>query len=102
MTTAQIRSPRYNEQHPSEMEITGFVVFSASSDGAGINSEVQRSLHLRPKREKGPFVYGRGDADTCGRFLRCGAEENDVVGLLKQYIESRLTNYSSLEKSMRP
>ncbi|KXG46488.1 uncharacterized protein PGRI_053440 [Penicillium griseofulvum] len=34
MTTAQIISPRYNEQDPSEMEITGFVVFSASSDGA--------------------------------------------------------------------
>lgn len=80
MTTAQIKSPRYNEQHPSEMEITGFVVFSASSDGAGINSEVQRSLHLRPKRKRGPFIYGRGDADICGRFLRCGAEENDVVG----------------------
>ncbi|KAJ5473993.1 hypothetical protein N7475_003559 [Penicillium sp. IBT 31633x] len=73
MTTAQTRSPRYNE--PSEMEITGFVVFSASSDGASINFEVRRSLNLWPKSEKGPFVYGRGDAAICERFLRCGAED---------------------------
>ncbi|CAG8057774.1 unnamed protein product [Penicillium nalgiovense] len=76
MTTAQNRSPRYNEL--SEMEVTGFVVFSASSDGADINPEVKRSLHLWPKIEKPPLVYGRGDADTCARFLRCGTEESDA------------------------
>ncbi|CAG8084146.1 unnamed protein product [Penicillium nalgiovense] len=76
MTTAQNRSPRYNEL--SGMEITGFVVFSASSDGADINSEVKRSLHLWPKIEKAPLVYGRGDADTCARFLRRGTEESDA------------------------
>ncbi|KAJ6136801.1 hypothetical protein N7497_012354 [Penicillium chrysogenum] len=76
MTTAQNRSPRYNEL--SGMEITGFVVFSASSDGADINSEVKRSLHLWPKIEKAPLFYGRGDADTCARFLRRGTEESDA------------------------
>ncbi|KAJ5249406.1 hypothetical protein N7524_011722 [Penicillium chrysogenum] len=76
MTTAQNTSPRYNEL--SEMEITGFVVFSASSGGADINSEVKRSLHLWPKIEKAPLVYGRGDADTCARFLRRGTEESDA------------------------
>lgn len=64
------------------MEITGFVVFSASSDGVGLNPEV-RSLDLRPRIENGPFVYWRGDADICGRFLRCGAEKSGAVGLLK-------------------
>ncbi|OQE10128.1 hypothetical protein PENFLA_c001G10950 [Penicillium flavigenum] len=39
MRTAQIRSPRYREQHPSGMESTGFVVLSASSDGADIKLE---------------------------------------------------------------
>lgn len=84
MTTAQSRSPSYNEL--SEMEITGFVVFSASSDGADINSEVKRSLHIWPKIEKHPLVYGRGDADTCARFLRCGTEESDAVGLPKSIL----------------
>lgn len=65
------------------MEITGFVMFSASSDGADVNLEVLRSLNLRQKTKKGPFVYGRGDADTCRRFLQCGAKESDAVGLLK-------------------
>jgi hypothetical protein len=83
MTTAQNRTARYSEHDLSEMEITGFVVFSASSDGADINSEVRRSLHLWPKIVKDPFIYGRGDAGTCGRFLRCGAEEGDAVGLPK-------------------
>ncbi|KOS37044.1 hypothetical protein ACN38_g12187 [Penicillium nordicum] len=78
MTTAQIGSPSYHEQHPSEMESTGFVVLSTTSNGADINSEVKRFLHLKPKREQGPFVYGRGDADTCGQFLRCGTEESDA------------------------
>lgn len=64
MTTAQFKSPRYNDQHRSGIEITGFVVFSASSDGVDVNPEVLRSLHLRQLTEKGPFVYGRGDADT--------------------------------------
>lgn len=68
------------------MEITGFVVFSASSDGADINSEVKRSLHIWPKIEKHPLVYGRGDADTCARFLRCGTEESDAVGLPKSIL----------------
>jgi hypothetical protein len=84
------------------MEITGFVVFSASSDGTEIKAAVKRTLYLRPRVEKGALVYGRGDADTCGRFLRCGAEENDAVCLLTQYIGSRLTNHSSPEKSTRP
>lgn len=101
MTTAQIGSPRYHEQHPSEMEFTGFVVLSASSDGADLNSEVKRFLHLRPKREKGHFVYGRGDADICGQFLRRGTEESGAVGMIQHFIESMLTTRSSLEKSTR-
>lgn len=102
MTAVQNRSPRDNEQHLSKMEITGYSVFSASSDGADLNSEVRRSLDRRPKIEKGNFVYGRGDADICGQFLRCGAEEGNAVSLLKQYIKSKLINYSFLEKSTRP
>jgi hypothetical protein len=102
MATAQTRTPRYNEQHPPEMEITGYVVLSASSNGTEIKSAVIRSLYLRPRVEEGTLVYGRGDANTCGRFLRCGAEESDAVCLLTQYVESRLTNHSSLEKSTRP
>ncbi|KAJ6182794.1 hypothetical protein N7485_001436 [Penicillium canescens] len=78
MATAQTRTPRYNEQHPPEMEITGYVVLSASSNGTEIKSAVMRSLYLRPRVEKGTLVYGRGDANTCGRFLRCGAEESDA------------------------
>lgn len=101
MTTAQIRSPRHREQHPSGMESTGFVVLSASSDGADIKLEVKRFLHLKPKRKQGPFVYGRGDADTCGQFLRCGTEESDAVGMIKHFIEPILINRSSLEKSRR-
>lgn len=101
MTTAQIGSPRYHEQHPSEMESTGFVVLSAASDGADINSEVKRFLHLKPKREQGPFVYGRGDAEICGQFLRCGTEESDAVGIKEHFIEPILTNHSSLVKSRR-
>ncbi|KXG51318.1 uncharacterized protein PGRI_093300 [Penicillium griseofulvum] len=69
------------------MESTGFVVLSASSDGADIKLEVKRFLHLKPKREQGPFVYGRGDADTCGQFLRCGTEESDAfAGKIKEAI----------------
>lgn len=101
MTTAQIGSPSYHEQHPSEMESTGFVVLSTTSNGADINSEVKRFLHLKPKREQGPFVYGRGDADTCGQFLRCGTEESDAVGIGKYFIEPILTHRSSLVKSRR-
>jgi hypothetical protein len=69
------------------MEVTGFVVFSASSDGADINAEVKRSLTLWPKIEskRGPFVYGRGDAAVCERFLRCGAE--DGVGSPKSILD---------------
>ncbi|KAJ6174495.1 hypothetical protein N7485_005232 [Penicillium canescens] len=37
-----------------------------------------RSLYLRPRVEKGIVVYGRSDANTCRRFLRCGAEESDA------------------------
>ncbi|CDM32957.1 unnamed protein product [Penicillium roqueforti FM164] len=84
MTTAQNRSPRYNKL--SGMEITGFMVFSASSNGADINSEVKRSLHLWPKIEKAPLVYGRGDTDTYTRFLQRGTEESDVVGLPKSIL----------------
>ncbi|KAJ6093709.1 hypothetical protein N7499_003040 [Penicillium canescens] len=59
-------------------QITGYVVFSASSDGTEIKSAVMRSLYLRPRVEKGIVVYGRSDANTCRRFLRCGAEESDA------------------------
>ncbi|KAJ6159377.1 hypothetical protein N7497_003914 [Penicillium chrysogenum] len=85
MTTAQNTSRCYNK--PSEMEVTGFVVFSASSDGADINAEVKRSLTLWPKIEskRGPFVYGRGDAAVCERFLRCGAEDG-FTGKIKEAI----------------
>lgn len=98
MTTVQFS---HNEQDLSEMEITGYSVFSASSDGADLNLEVKRSLHLNPKKEKDSCVYGRGNADICARFLRCGAEKDDAVGLRKQNNESKLTTCSSLEKSMR-
>ncbi|KAJ5517487.1 hypothetical protein N7527_009047 [Penicillium freii] len=84
MTTAQNIS-RYSEQ--SGMEVTGFVVFSATSDGADINPEVKSSLTLWPKIEskKGPFIYGRGDAAVCERFLRCGAEDG-FTGKIKEAI----------------
>lgn len=68
------------------MEITGFMVFSASSDRADINSKVKRSLYLWPKVEKAPLVYSRGDTDICARFLRHRTEESDVVGLLKSIL----------------
>ncbi|KAJ5159057.1 uncharacterized protein N7500_008708 [Penicillium coprophilum] len=60
MTTAQNRSPRFNELF--DMEITGFVVFLASTDRADINSEVKR----------------RGDTNIYTRFLRRGTEESDA------------------------
>ncbi|KAJ5462808.1 hypothetical protein N7475_007752, partial [Penicillium sp. IBT 31633x] len=49
-----------------------FIVLSASSNGADINPKVKRFLHLKPKREKGPFIYRRGDIDTYR------TEESDV------------------------
>lgn len=84
ITTAQNRSPHYNKL--SGIEIIGFMVFSASSNRADINSEVKRSLHLQLKVEKAPLVYGRGDADIYTRFLRYRTKESDVVGLLKSIL----------------
>lgn len=62
------------------MEVIGFVVFSTSSDAADTKSKVKRSLHSKPNLKEGPLVYGRGDAEICGQFLRCGATENNAVG----------------------
>ncbi|KAJ5330560.1 hypothetical protein N7476_000343 [Penicillium atrosanguineum] len=78
MTTAQNRLPRHGEQRASEMETTGFIVFSVSSDGADVGAEVKRSLYSGPKVEKGPLVYGRGNPDTCKRFLQCGTAETNA------------------------
>ncbi|KAJ5655111.1 hypothetical protein N7490_002114 [Penicillium lividum] len=78
MTTPPNRSPHQGEQPTSDMEITGFVVFSASSEGPDMSAEVKRLLHSRPRVNKGPLVYGRGDTNTCKRFMRQGADENNA------------------------
>ncbi|KAJ5654838.1 hypothetical protein N7490_001841 [Penicillium lividum] len=78
MTTPPNRSPPHGEQPVSEMEITGFVVFSASSDDPDMSAEMKRLLHSRPRVNKGPLVYGRGDTNTCKRFMRQGADENNA------------------------
>ena len=87
MTTALNRSPPHGEQPASEMEITGFVMFSASPDDPDMSAEVKRLLHSRPRVNKGPLVYGRGDPNTCKRFMRHGADENNAVGVLARWTE---------------
>lgn len=81
---AQNRSPRYNKL--SEIEITGFIVFLASSNGTDINSEVERSLYLQLKIEKASLVYSRGDTNIYTRFLQRRTEESDIIGLLKSIL----------------
>ncbi|KAJ5752749.1 hypothetical protein N7520_009666 [Penicillium odoratum] len=78
MTTPPNISPHQGEQPTSDMEITGFVVFSASSEGPDMSAEVKRGLHSRPRVERDPLVYGRGDPNTCKRFMRHGADENNA------------------------
>ncbi|KAJ5153980.1 uncharacterized protein N7500_009419, partial [Penicillium coprophilum] len=53
-------SPRFNKLF--DIEITGFIVFLASTNGADINSEVRR----------------RGDTNIYTRFLRRRTKESDI------------------------
>lgn len=62
-------------------------MFLTSSNTADIKPEVKRSLYLRPNLEKGPVVYGRGDAESYRRFLRCGVAESKAVGSLDKDVE---------------
>ncbi|KAJ5547475.1 hypothetical protein N7513_003723 [Penicillium frequentans] len=78
MATVPNRLPHHGEQPASEIKITGFVVFSASSNDPDMSDEVKRHLHSKARVEKGPLVYGRGDSNTCKRFMRLGADENNA------------------------
>ncbi|KAJ5642844.1 hypothetical protein N7490_006844 [Penicillium lividum] len=60
------------------MEITGFIVFSASTEDPDISAEVKRSLHSRQSVQNGPLTYGRGDPNTYKRFMRYRADDNNA------------------------
>lgn len=89
MTPAHV-GPRLceNRQRLSDMEVTGFVVFSASSSSSSLDhaiTEVKQSLYSNPRVERGPLLYGRGNPGACERLLMCGGEE--TVCLLIWHIE---------------
>ncbi|KAJ6164110.1 hypothetical protein N7470_002782, partial [Penicillium chermesinum] len=69
-------SSPHDEHAP--MEFTGFVVLSTSSDGSDRVDAVKRSLYSFNHVEKESLVYGRGDRETCKRFITSGAEENNA------------------------
>ncbi|KAJ5556040.1 hypothetical protein N7513_003682 [Penicillium frequentans] len=78
MTTAPDRPPHHGEQPTLGMEITGFVVYSASAEGSDMSDEVKRSLYSKARLNKGPLIYGRGDSKTCKHFMRHGADNNNA------------------------
>jgi hypothetical protein len=89
MTPARVGPPTGEDHQLSlAMEITGFVVFSASSSSVSLSNaitEVKQSLNSDPRIERGPLLYGRGNLEACERFLRCGTE--DTVGPLIWHFE---------------
>ncbi|KAJ5174058.1 uncharacterized protein N7500_001989, partial [Penicillium coprophilum] len=82
-------SPCFNKLF--DIEITGFIVFLASTNRADINSKVRWSLHLWLKIEKAPLVYGRGDTDIYTRFLRRRTKESDIAKFASPIIKALLS-----------
>lgn len=60
------------------MEALGYAKIQTGAPSQNLVTEVERSLRSRPNVVSGPVMYGRGDHDGCGSYLKFAIEDGEV------------------------